>query len=489
MVSALISLATSVVLVRTLGAQLYGEYAMLMAFVTWGLLLAEAGGNAGLMRFLGTAEQAGARASLYTAVLTRRCLILTVLAVGLLYLGPIWAQWAGVAMGNWSRWIFLGVAMIVASSLIGQLAYHGLLGGFRHREALVISQASSIVRATAICATALIIPRVEWLVTAMLMAAVIEAIWFHNTLWKQIGLERSSLPTGLIHKAWRHGVITLFDKITSAIADGPFLLLALAAYSSSMDLAYLAVASELVKKFLSVAGLPAGNMVLPYLNQASHDEARLVGASSNIVRASVVLFFSTLGIVYVSLPSGLPLLYGEPFSHAVVLALILAPPVFIDAWGRFALVSALATRGDYRAIMSINSLQAVLSVMALLLTYDRGLVTILLVQGVIKVIPVCMLLWRCARLGLLAGVRAPYAFIITVLTAVMTGLFIGEGLSHGLSRGWRLSASVMTYMIILLLGLRLFRGFDADLVKISKQLAGRYVRWVDLLVPAKSLRG
>ncbi len=485
--SAVVTLVSSVVVVRTLGPSLYGEYATILAIVAWGLLAAEAGGNAGFMRFMGKAEQFGARASLYQAILLRRWLVLAVLTGVLLLFGPHWAKWAGFDVDHhWNGWVFSGAAIVITAGLTGQLAYCGLLGAFKHREALMLSQSFIILRSLALVVVAIMQPSVQWLVAALVAVAVVEAGWYHASITRHISTERAALPTGMVWMAWRHGLVTVYDKVTSAVGNGPFLLLVLAAYYTRIDLALLAIAAELVAKALSVTGMPAGNMVLPYLNSVSDIPVALSGAMAKVIKISIFIFLSGLGAIYVLLPSGLTLLYGDLYSHAVPLSLLLAAPVFIDAWGRFAIVTGLVAKGHYREVVIMNTAQAALAVTVLVFTYDKGIITVLVGEAIVRFSVVAGLLILATRAGMLSGFRFPYTFVAMVLCAVAAGLGFGEAVVWQWMGNWSALAGFAVYAAVLILGARFFKGYDKELAELAFKLAGRHRRWVSVLIPASA---
>jgi O-antigen/teichoic acid export membrane protein len=372
--SVLVSIVGTVLIARALGPALYADYALLMATITWGLLLAEAGGNVGFMRYLKDAEGASARASLYLALLRYRwlagSLVLAVFLVG----GPSWAHWASLSRSTWSYGVFAAVGLVVCASLTGQLSYYGLLGTFRHARALAVQQVVAIVRMLAVLLIAWFIPNIAVLAFALVGIAIVEAAWQHAPLAPDNIPDSGVLPQGLVHRSLRHGLVSLFDKMTSAIGSGPFLLIVLPAFYGRLDLALLAIASDLVLKALVLTSLPVGNMIMPYLNQALGDDKTFAQSSGRVLKVSFLLFLFSLGATSVAIPSGLPLVFGEAYAGATSLALLIVAPVFFDAWARFSLSSTLVTKGHYKDMVVIGGTQALLALGVLWLTYDKGLI-------------------------------------------------------------------------------------------------------------------
>lgn len=481
----LISFLSTVLVVRVLGPVLYADYASLLAMISLGLLLAEAGGNTGFMRYLPEAGRLGSRGILYVTLLHRRWGVALIVVVLLIICGPLWVQWSGLSPDSWNRTVFLMVGLVVAAGLSGQLANYGLLGTFHHRSALAITQIINFAKASFVVMAALWVPTVTVLALVLAVLAVVEAAWFHGRLWPLIRHECNALPADMSRNSQRHGFVTAFDKITSAVGNGPFLLLALAAFHSRFDLALLAVAADMVQKTLFLAGLPAGNMILPYLNQASGHNGAFVDATRKVVKISAFLFLFGVGAVYVFIPSGLPLLFGESFAASSSIALVIALPLFLESWARFALLSALTTLRRYRQVIGINAVQAMLALAALALTYDRELVIVVIGQGLVKIVATGLLMWTARRYALFSMALIPSTLVATAVGAAAAGVALQYWLAGEVLGRWTFVFGLAAYAVLFFLGMRLFAGFDSEIMNLLRKIARPHDRLVDAIFTSK----
>jgi hypothetical protein len=330
-----------------------------------------------------------------------------------------------------------------------------------------------------------VVPSVYGLALALLAAAILEAVWQHLGIWRIVGKERRPVPTWLVGRSLRHGLVSVFDKLTSAVGSGPFLLIVLPAYYGRVDLALLAIAADLVQRALVLTSLPVGNMILPYLNRAADDDERYVQSASKVLKLSSALFLSSLGATCVIIPSGMPLIFGEPYADATSLALLFAVPAFFDAWARFSLSSSLATQGRYGDLVWTGTAQATLALVVLLLTYDKGLILIAAGQGLVKVLASAVLAYRAHRRGLFRLALLPRNLAVTVTLAAAAGFALDAWLSGTPVGRWSACAALLAYVLVYLAGMRRFGGFDEELLGMIRALAGRHRRLVDLIAGPK----
>ena len=330
-VGTVLAVITSILIARWLGPETYADYATLMALVAWLLILAEGGCNAGLGRFLDEAGVLNARGSLYRALQYRRWAIALVLAISLIWIGPIWAQSAGLSEERWQPVSFIMVGLLAAVMLHGQLASNAMLTAFRHGRVLLTNQSMTIARALVLATLAGVLREPVALVAALLVLAAVEAWILHHAAVAQIGCKRDPLPPGMANTAQKHGLVALFDKLTTALSAGPFLLLVLAGVHGRGDLAMLAIATDLLQKALSIIGLPLSNIVMPMLNESRSDPERFRRQIARLGGLMTVLFALATGGIMTTLPLGLPLLLGASFKPAVLIAMIWLLPVFFES--------------------------------------------------------------------------------------------------------------------------------------------------------------
>lgn len=480
----LISILGMIVVARILKPVIYAEYASVLAIVGWALMLAEAGGNIGFMRYLKEAESLQGRGTLYLSLLLRRWIVGIAVCVIMVLGGPLWAKWAGLSPLVWNPFVFVALSVIVFASLTGLLAYYGLLGALCHADALVSSQVVSVVRTLSVTTAAFFAPSLNILAGILMVVATVEALWYHSKIWSLFRHERAPIPVELIVKSRKHGLVTVFDKITSAIGGGPFLLLILAPFYGRPELAVMAVATDLIQKALVVTGLPMSNMVLPYLNNASNDSEAFGLAAGKVIKLSILLFLPVLGALLVFIPSGLPLLFGAKYEGAVPLALLIVVPAFFDSWVRFSLVSSLNTKGKYREVVMLNIIQGAMVLISLSVTYKLGLMPIIAVQGIVRIFASIGVVWIAQREQLFSFNMLPPGILGATLIAVVSGLGFGW-LFDDTFGFYVVFIEISIYLMILLLLVRSFFLIEKDIYDILYNFAGSKKHIINFIFPIK----
>lgn len=478
--SVLVAFASSVVVVRSLGATDFADYATLLGMLTWALLIFEAGGNSGLMRFFPEAERIQARAALLRKVLRLR--LATGILAGLLLVlaGPLWVQQGNLPPDTWSPGVFIALAAALTAGLVGLPAQFALLAEFRHGAALLINQAMNLLRSVAVAMVAWRAPSLELLALTVAAVAILEAALYHYMLWPQLKEDLQPPPPMMLPSVLRHGLVTVFDKLSSQIGNGAFLLIVLAAAVPRVELALLAVAADLGVKVLSLAGIPIGAMVLPYLNAArvSGETAR---ATTQVARLSAVLLSTALGGYLAVVGIALPLLFGSIYRDATALAQLIAFGIFVDSWGRLSFSAALITAGRYRAMNLFNMLLAGTAILLLMLTWSLGILAIVAAQAGLRVLGTAVLAAMACRDGLWRLNEAPFAWLGSVLVATGAALLVQAPLVTAGPLA-QLAAAVLVFGAIVLVALRSGRCLDSSVVQLAYRVAGRHAKLLRLVI-------
>lgn len=452
-VGTVLAVGASILVARWLGPETYADYATLMALVAWLLILAEGGCNAGLGRYLGEAGTLNARCSLYLSLQYRRWALALILALSLIWLGPIWAQSAGLSETRWQPASFMMAGLLAAVMLHGQLASSAMLTAFRHGRVLLTNQLMTIVRALALVLLAGTLREPVMLVAALLVLAIVEAGILHHAAMAQIGHERAPLPRGMANAAQRHGLVALFDKTTTALSAGPFLLLVLAGIHGRGELAMLAISTDLLQKALSIAGLPLSNIVMPMLNESRSDPERFRRQIARLGGLMAVLFACATGGIIAALPIGLPLLLGAPYGPAVPIAMIWLLPVFFESGVRMIWGAALVALDQYRWLMRFNLIYGAASLMVIFFARDMELMILLAWLGVLRLVMSMALLGRAARLALLPPESRPARIMVAAGVACALSLGV-QTMLHPVPEAFRLLAGLGVYVITMLASLR-----------------------------------
>lgn len=487
-ISLILSLVASIAIARQLGPESFADYATILAFVSWGLLLFEAGGNTGFARFLNEAGRSRARLTLYNSLLLWRRILGLLVIVTLAIIGPYWVTGTGLSSDRWSITLFILIGLLVALGLQSQLAYYGLLGSFAHRKLLFYNQLFTILRAAGICLMVLFVTKSPIaLATVLLAVACLETIVFNRQAMRIFVKEHEPLKTGMFLATLRHGLVAVFDKITTSMGGGAFLLIVLAGYYDRSELAMLGVATDLLQKSLLIPGFLVSNLVMPLLNVRRDRPKEYLTTVARLVTISSLLFFSVLGGVVLSLPLGLPLLYGEAYREAVILGMWFVVPLFFEAWVRMTAGSALLTLDRYRMIIGLNIATLFFVVVSLVFTYDLGLTLIVIMQGVVRIIMSVMILIFSSSSGLFRLAWLPWRALALVCLAYIIGYSAATLIYLVTHPIIQISIALLTYVAILLGFMRWVLELDREFVEAIQRLAGRHSAQVKRFVRVKAL--
>lgn len=412
-IGAFVGLITTILIARFLSISLYTEYAISMAVVTWLLLIAEGGANLGLARHLEVAKNFDARYTLYRQLQLRRWIgvgFLCALAVTLT------TQSEKSFSSSWKVPNLMILCLLTGFMLHSQLANSSLMALFKHQKVLLLTQSITILRALTLIVTASIYQDPQKLLLALLLVSILESFLLHRLVKKSFGNETKHIQRNLINQSQLHGIIGLFDKITTQLAGGPFLLLTLATVHQSDQLAVFAITTDLLQKLLSVSGLPITNLVSPLLNSSQNHH---INFNSNIKRLSgiVVTWFSlVIGLLVSFIPFGLPLILGNKYAETTSIALVWLIPLFIESAVRMIWGSALLIKKYYR---TLNYYNVAFGIIALVIIYFfRGvpLIDLLALIGVFKIFMSFMVI----RLAINKNISPPEFQLIKIILACVT---------------------------------------------------------------------
>lgn len=477
-----LAVISSILVARWLGPATYVDYATLMALVAWLLILAESGCNAGLGRYLGEAGVLNARGSLYLVLQYRRWAVSLILSLSLVWLGPVWATSAGLPEARWQPFIFVMAGLLAAVMLHGQLASSTMLTTFRHKRVLLTNQSMTIARALVLVLLAGTLREPVTLVAALLSLAIVEAWILHRGAVAQIGHERGRLPLDMANAAQKHGLVALFDKLTTALSAGPFLLLVLAGVHGRGELAMLAIATDLLQKALSVIGLPLSNIVMPMLNESRSDSERFRRQVARLGELMIVLFAFVAGGIMAVLPLGLPLLLGSSYTPAVPIAMIWLLPVFFESGVRMVWGAALIALDQYRWLMRFNLIYGAASLLVIFVARDMDLLLLLSLLGVLRLFMSLALLGRAARVALLPHESRPVRVMLVAGVACVLSLGV-QTLLDPVPSIFRLLAGIGAYVLAVLASLRWLPLIPTPSHDALCQLAGKHKALLMRIIP------
>jgi O-antigen/teichoic acid export membrane protein len=250
------------------------------------------------------------------------------------------------------------------------------------------------------------------------------------------------------------------------------LLLVLAPFHPPPELAFLALASDLCGKLISLTVMPMGNLVSPYLSQVSDDPAAQGLAIARVVKLSSLLYCLSVGAGVLLLPEFIPLVYGARHEGAAACTLVLLVPVAFENWVRGACSPALLRNGRYRELAIVNVLQAVVTLATIWVVHRWPLLTAaaaavstraavsalnLLLLGRIAAPGTCRVPVQAAAISILAV--APWFWIAPLPLLPLASIALQGG----------------AFVLIFYAGLRWVILRDADTLQLVQRLTGRRV--------------
>lgn len=476
-----LSFCASVVLVRSLAPALFAEYSAVLAIIGLATFVFEIGANSGLTRYLHEASQLGARGTFYGAMQRRRFAAAALCALVLVAVGPLYARSTEFAVLADQRGIFPGIAAIVAATLARLLAHYGLIALFETTTALLWQQGFQIARAIVLAAIALAGGRLPHLVGAMLILALVEAAVVHARLWRLLRAERAPLPAGFVGRAQRFGLLTVLDKAAAMLGSGSVLMLVLAPHHSIASMALLGLAVDLVGKLVSVTVMPMGNLVAPYLSQTSDDPAAQALATGRVVKLSSLLYCFTTGLGALVLPAFVSLVYGSGYREAAAIALLLLLPTAYENWIRGSCSPALLRNHRGRDLLRVNALQAIVTVLTLVLVVRQPLPIAVLAVGLARALPASINLLLLRRIVPGRTYLVPLQGVLAASGAALAALSLARllplpELAHALVAG-------LVFTLLFYAGMRWLVLRDADTLRLAHRIAGSRIRLLRQLLP------
>lgn len=475
-----VALIGNIILVRVLSPAVYGEYATMLSIVAWGLIIFEAGGNSGLMRFLPELERFRSRGGFLVRIIRLR-LMVGIIVVALMFLcGPLWVRYAGLSADIWSRMVFVALGCTIAAGLIGLPAQFAMLSIFQHRSALAVSQAIAITRVVIVAVCAWYGAALEVFACVVAAVACVEAVFFYFLIQPFFSGEMGDPPAGFVFSAFKHGLVTVFDKVSSQVGSGSFLLIALASSKSPSELALLALGYDVALKALSIAGAPIGALIVPYFNSSRVNDG-ISRATELVSRSSAVLLFTCMGGYLVLVPFVLPFLFGESYRDAVLLAQIFGVFLFIDSWGRQSFSVAMITSGFYRSINILNTIQGALALVLLILTWNEDILTVVGCQAMLRVLSTVALVVAVVRFGLLKLNRLPIFCFLSAAVAAVVIIWCQSSKIFGGSL-WGFVASLFGYIFLVVAAMRSRYFLDDEMRGIAYRLLGARGKWLSFIL-------
>lgn len=477
-----LGIAASIVIARSLGPASFADYATLMAVVLWMQIAFEVGCNAGIGRFLNDPRVKDARKTLYTNLQLRRWTVVLAMTGLIVYAGPHWARESNLEAKQWGPISFVLIAVLAGITLHSQLATSALLALFKHSQVLKLQQIVTLFRSATLIAVVWLFDNPVYLIFSLCVVATAEAIALHVMVASKIGTETKLLEPHVINLAQKHGLVSLFDKLSTALSSSSVLLIVLAGLHSRAELAVLAVATDLLQRLLGVTGLPLSNMISPLLAKSASDAMLFRKRVATLGSIGIVWFTISISLIAIMLPQGIALFYGEDYKSALPLALVWLLPVFVEAMVRMIWGIAILNMGAYRWIMANNAVFGVLTIILIVALCKHPIMLILLCLGALRLIMSISILHKAHLLGLFDSKSIPLTFLsanfISFLPAFLMQMWLGK-----FSPITALMSGFVYYGISMLIFFRSTAALPQSVLDTVFQLGGRYSRYVAYFVP------
>jgi len=367
------------------------------------------------------------------------------------------------------------------ATLTKLLAHYGLLALFEAKTALLLQQGFLVLRSVSLAAIGLLGGGLAGLVGALLATTILEALLVHWRLWRLIREDRAPISTGFMNRAQKFGLLTIFDKSCAMLGTGSVILLVLAPRHPAIVIAFLALAVDLVGKVVSLTVMPMGNLVAPYLSHTS-DEPELQGrAIARVLKLSSLLYAFTIGAALLLFPWFVGFVYGGKYDGAIRLIPLLLLPTAFENWIRGCCSPALLRNAHSRSLMKLNAVQAVVTLVVLVLVRQQPVEVVILFVGVVRAVIVSFSLVLVRPLVPVGSYRVPLQ--AALVAAFSCAIAYAWGLLVPLPGTGRAAVEGLTFVLLFYVGLRWLVLRDRDTLHLAHRLTGTRARFFSRLLP------
>lgn len=366
------ALAGSIVVARALTRQEFTHYGLATAAVTSLLLLTDLGLTALVNRRAPELRAAGSVA--LAGLLKRTALTRTVaLAVCALLLAGARAAGHGGALvpfGPAGLLLILAIAWLLGLSRLEEYLLSGVLDRRRSGIARLVA---GVAQPTLVAAAALSGTGVDGILVALLVAALIELATFHLFCRPYL-----SAHSGAESRRWtaaesaRFAAVAYLEKVASYVTSAPFVVLLLAGFGRSDEVAPFVVAGELTARAVGMLALPMAGLALPLLATVDVRNSGGLGTALRLLMSLLCLLALPVGALLTVLAEPtVTVLYSSRFRDAAPLVSWLTPFLFLEYVVSSTVQAALLVRGRYRTAF-LAKLPLLLAALALFVVVPRG---------------------------------------------------------------------------------------------------------------------
>jgi O-antigen/teichoic acid export membrane protein len=332
-VETVLGVVTSIVIARSLGAEHYGLYALLLIWATLAQALVNSGVTLGAQRFVAQARARGQYGIAGKIARRLRSIQWAKTALGLLVVGiglPIYGR-AGESS------VTLPVIVLVLASIAFRSQYTFNVsvckGAGDFRGAAIVAWVGGGTNLVLVCVAAVILPSVNGFLIAYALstAAFLATSWWRSRSYLQDpGVV--SIPPELQADVSRHLRVVTLSTALAQLASSQIEIFMLGLWAPAADVGYFRLGNMLAGGAVGVVSGVVASVVLPYLSKAiAQGDAHAARAYLKLTRYLVLLAVPVVVVAAVLARTLVVTVYGTEFAMAAgAFAVIIAALALAD---------------------------------------------------------------------------------------------------------------------------------------------------------------
>jgi O-antigen/teichoic acid export membrane protein len=452
----LVALASSIVVVRSLGQERYADYALVLAAITSFTTYGDLGLSYTIPKFVPEFERRGGTAALRSflgAVLGLKAAIYLLIAVPML-VAPRWVF--GVFQLDDQPWpVYAGIAAVTLLEATAPVLHYFLAALFEQKWTNTTRFAVSTLEPLLVIVAALAGGGLAGIVAAMVVA---RSVRLGMLLWaSRRNLRAPASPatsgsesvqplatSGPALTPQRFVAFSLFaylDKLSSYFNSPAFVLVVLALYLGDREVALFSLATSFLVRVMNFALSPFTGIIMPLLTTSFASGDRTLPQRSFVLSSKAVALFAVPAATLLVGLAGqaLPLLYGPQFAPAAGLVQALTVLLLAEYVLSSGLVSSFLAAERYRDVLTAR-LVLFGSIPLLYLVIPRaGLLGATLLYGSARFVSVLLFMWLAHRRF---GFTVPGRFTTRLLSAAAVSGGVLVVLAAALPRGYPVLAAL-----------------------------------------------
>lgn len=332
-VETVLGVVTSIVIARSLGAERYGMYSLLLMWATIAQMIVNSGVALGAQRFVAQAQARG-QPEVASAIARRlRTVQLIKLAAALVVVGaalPIYGAAGAAALS------VVGLALVLASiAFRTQYTFNVAVckGAGDFRSAAVVAWAGSGANVLLVCMAGLFLPEIHGFLLAYAMST---AAFFAVSTWRSRRLlvrhGGAEIPVDVQNDLSRHLRVVTVSTVLAHLASSQIEIFFLGLWSPAEQIGFFRLGNMLAAGAVGVVSGVVASVVLPYLSGAiAKGNAAAAESYARLTRYLVLLAAPVVVLVIVLSRTLIVTVYGAQYADAaLVLSVLVAALALAD---------------------------------------------------------------------------------------------------------------------------------------------------------------